>query len=208
MSLASLRTRVVHLATDLAGRGFVADGPFRLGRTRPNIHQFVEIQPGHKQLEGYFTCNLCWKLTADGIPTDDVYDQTVRIGNLLGQGDVWLSHRTKAELDCSYQQLKTLLDEHGLPFLDRLGDLGRMIELYEAALPREPREQSNSTSPLLFFGEDEGWKHYNLGFAYKALGNSEKAREHLLTVIEKLSDAPFAWVEDRRRLCLNALANL
>lgn len=205
MSSATLITRVNQLAAACEPLGFLLDGPFRLKRSVPHIDQFIEIQPGHDWLDGQYTCNLCWKYTADGIAADDVYDHAVNVGWLTGDSELWMNHESK-DVDKSDGQLESLLLEAGIPFLDRIRDLRRMIEMYEAA-DKTSDPAGSPTDPRLFFGVDAGWKHYNLAFAYKVLGDSAKAKTHFNIVLEQHSDEPFTWVGERRRKCAEALAS-
>ena len=206
MSKSTLKAKVNQLAATCEPYGFLLDGPFRLKRCLANLDQFIEIQPGHEWLEGKFTCNLCWKHTADGVAADDVYDHVVNLGYLIGSSELWLSHKTKDDLAASYSHVENLLKETCIPFLDRLSDLRRMIEMYEeiedASTPIEAPTDARS-----FFGVDEGWMHYNLGFAYKMLGNQDKATAHLSLVIERHSDQPFDWVRNRQQKCKEALVS-
>ncbi len=82
-----------------------------------------------------------------------------------------------------------------------------MVEKYEEASKDNPPFESVLKSPIYFFGLDEGWKHYYLGFSYKVLRRPEKAKEHLRTVIEKY-DEPLDWAQERKKRCLEALASL
>ncbi len=207
MSKATLKTKVKNLANELESAGFVQDGPFRLKRSLEHIDQFVELQPGHEWLEGKFTCNLCWKITAGVQLVEGVYDYCVRIGFLVGETDLWFSHETRDELASSYEQVASILREKGLPYLDSISDLKRMVELYESASTGTSLPPDVPTNPLSYFGMDEGWKHYNLGFAYKVLGISEKANEHFAVVVDQHSREPFDWVQDRRQACEKALSH-
>jgi hypothetical protein len=195
------------MAKELQTVGFIQNGPFRLKRTGELLNQFIELQPGHQWLEGKFTANLCWKITAGGEPVEGVYDFCVRIGFLFGENDVWFSHDTKEELDVTCEQVMLLIRERGLPFLDSVNDLEQMVEMYEAAVATHLGQAEVPTSPLLFFGRDEGWKHYNLACAYRALGDSEKARTHFSIVLEQHSHQPLDWVQNRKRMCIEALAS-
>lgn len=208
MSKAMLKTRVLRFANTFANEGFSLDGSFRLKRKLPNLNQFLEFQPGYRELEGKFTCNLCWKNTADGVESIDVYDHMFELGHLSGNVDCWYSHKTKEELEESCKKVALLLNQYGIPFLNSISDLQTMLEKYECIVESGVAQPSTPTSPLLFFGLDQGWKHYNLGFAYKAIGEVVKAQDHLTTVIEKWSDQPIEWVQQRKKRCVDALASL
>lgn len=204
MSKATLKTKVTHLAAACEPLGFVLDGPFRLKRSVPHIDQFIEIQPGHNWLDGKFTCNLCWKHTADGVAANDIYDHVVNVGWLTGHSESWMNHESKDDLEASYNQLKSLLLETAISFLDGIRDLGQMVEMYEDA-EKTSDPVDAPTDPRSFFGIDEGWKHYNLAFAYKVLGYQDKAKTHFNIVLEKYSSQPFEWVHARRQKCNEAL---
>lgn len=206
MSKAMLKTKVKHLATACEPHGFVLDGPFRLKRIVPHIDQFIEVQPGHDWLDGKFTCNLCWKHTADGVAAEDVYDHVVNVGWLVGKSELWMSHESKDDVEASYGQLKSLLLDTGVSFLDGIRDLRQMIEMYEDA-ERTSNPIETPTDPRSFFGVDEGWKHYNLAFAYKVLGDQDRAKNHFNIVVEQHSNQPFDWVKERRQKCSEALVS-
>jgi tetratricopeptide (TPR) repeat protein len=206
MSKTTLKTTVMRLALTCEPFDFVQDGPFRLKRSVPHIDQCIEIQPGRDWLNGKFTCNLCWKHTADGITADDVYDHVVNVGWLAGKSESWMSHESKDALEVSFGHLKSQLLDAGIPFLDNVRNLREMLNKYEQA-EKTITPIVAPTDPRAFFGIDEGWKHYNLGFAYKALGDNDKARDHFDVVLEQHSNQPFDWINDRRQRCSEARAS-
>lgn len=205
MSQSTLKKHIVRLAQELGNRRFVLDGAFRLKRSIPFMDQFLEIQPGGRGLEGRFTCNLCWLFTTDGLSREDVYHHFVMLGLLSGGTDLWFRHEPKEDLEESWESFLRILYDYGLPFLDSNNDLSLMVTRYEKELANESGPPCSPASPLLFFGMDEGWRHYNLGFAYRALGNQEQFRHHLHRVISQYSAYPFEWVEKRRQACEAAL---
>jgi hypothetical protein len=49
--------------------------------------------------------------------------------------------------------------------------------------------------------------YFNIGFCYLSVGNKTKAAEHLREVVEKHSDDPYEWVQERKAIALEALGH-
>lgn len=207
MSTATLKAKVKQLARDFASFGFVHVGPYRIKRSLVGLDQFIEFQPGHRVRENHFTCNLSWGLTIGDAPQKSGHDHSIRIGELL-DGDVWLLHEPKEKLEESYLRMNQWLANYGLPFLDSIGSVEKLVAQCEEAMITESNVTTKSPSPLYFLGEDQGWRHFNLGLAYKHLGKIEKAKNQLKLVIEQHSAEPYGFVFQRKQASERALAVL
>jgi hypothetical protein len=195
-----LKTKVRRLAEDLSRHGFEHSGAYLIKRSRPNLDQLLELQPGHNSLVGKFTCNLAWRFRYPEMPgNDNAFHYFNRITD-------WLSHEPKEALEGSYERLTRAIEVYALPLLDSLDSVERILGKYEDAVANPSEMLPSADSPLLFFGRDEGWKHCHLGFTYKHLGNIEKAQYHLKLIVEHHSNYPYNWVAERKHGCEKALA--
>lgn len=202
-----MKATIRKLFADFSNYGFAPAGRFCIKRNMPHLEQFLEVQPGRGWLKGKHAINLCWKFTTDGAAETAVYDFRVNAGWLGGGAELWLGGGDATEAGPSYEVLQVILLGKGVDFLQEVGDLERMTALYEKA----ERTAGEIIAPLdarLFFGVDEGWRHYNLAFAYQALGHPEKASVHFHAVIERCSEQPHEWVMLRRDRCTDALKEL
>lgn len=113
----------------------------------------------------------------------------------------------KEDSDTVVTTVERQIRDYGLPFLDRYQDIRVMLDAYEAAAV-EPGPITTPLDPRQFFGIDGGWKNFQLAFAYKTLGNRDKARQHFEKVISRYSSAPIRHVQDRKQRCQAALLEL
>jgi len=199
MSVSTLKTKVRNLADDLSQQGFEHFAPYLVRRSRPNLAQFIELQPGHRSVEGKFTCNMAWKFTDPEIPGDNTFHHAISL-------ERWFPHEPREALEESYAQLLRMSETYVLPFLDSVDSLEKLVAQYEGALASASDSVPAADSPLFFFGQDAGWKHCRLGFAYKNLAQLEKAREHLELVVKQHSHYPYDWVAKRKEACEKAIA--
>src|SRR3954451_7093065 len=102
MPTEELKGKVLKLADDLHSCGFERFDSYTIKRERTNIEQFIQLQPGHRSLEGKFTINLAWRFTMDGVPAEGAIHHSLRIGSVLGEGDVWFPHHPEDALEDSY----------------------------------------------------------------------------------------------------------
>ena len=202
MSTATLKTKVRQLAADLSQYGFEHLGPYLIKRPRPNLDQFIELQPGHRSLEGKFTCNLAWKLTYPEIPSpESAFHYSERMGS-------WLPHEPREAMEESYRQLLRAVEVYALPFLNSCDSVEKIVAKYEDAIAHPSDMLPPADSPVFFLGRDEGWKHCCLGVAYKHLGCVQKACHHLKLVIDQHSNYPYDWVAKRKQACERVLSGM
>lgn len=192
MSLPTLKAKVKRLAEELAPHGFEHAGPFLLKRSRPNLDQFIELQPGRRSLEGKFICNVAWKFNLPEVPGDNMFHASVR------PTETWFAHEPKEALDQSYARLLRLIQMQVLPLLNSIDSIEKVVAQYEQAMAKASGESPEPTSALFFFSRDEGWKHFFLGLCYKHLTRLHEAKAHLEDVITKHSAHPLGWVAERR----------
>lgn len=208
MSRATLGTRVQHLARAFAPHGFVPDRTWSVIRHGAHLSQILELQPGDSWLKDKFTCNVAWRFTLDGEPPAG-FSYCAGIGAFLGSvEEVWYAHEPRAALDADYAKLTTLLRSEVLPFLDAVLALPALVACYEAAVAVGDTPERPGLQPRHFFGSTPGWAHYHLGWAYRTLEDSAKARAHFAAVTHHYSAEPYAWVQARKARCLEALTAL
>jgi hypothetical protein len=206
VSVSILKSKVQRLGEDLAQHGFEYFDRHTIRRSRPNLDQFIQLQPGHRSLEGKFTANLGWKFTMPGVPGETWVHNTIRIGHVL-DGELWLAHEPKESLEESYARLLRVIELYALPFLNSIDSIEKMVSQYETAVANASDSAPSASSPLLLFGRG-GWKECLLGFCYKELGTVEKAKHHLRAVIEQHSNEPYDFVAKRKEACEQALKEM
>src|ERR1051326_8567684 len=208
MSIRALKLKVRTLAEDPSPFGFRQSGPYVVNRSRRELEQFIELQPGHAHLANNFTCNLAWKFDVEGIPAEGGFHHSIRIGHLLDGSDVWFPHEPEDLVSASYQRVRRALEIYGLPFLDAIDSIPKIVSQYEEAVANLTNSLPSPKSPFFFFGRDEGWKHCILGFCYKTLKRLDKAESHLKIVVPRHSLEPYDFVIKRKDACVQALSEL
>jgi hypothetical protein len=196
---------VKRLSISLKPHGFFLDGTYQLKRELAFLNQFVEIQPGVSWLRGKLSPKIGWQFKVDGREDLQSYDLIANVGFLFGASEAWLDEESAPEATTA--SVKSLLFAYGLPFLDKYRDLQAIVSAYEAAA----NDNSPVNSPFdtrQFFGADVGWANYNLGWAYKCLGQLAKAKQHLEGVVNQCSCARKEWVQQRKLRALEVLAEL
>jgi tetratricopeptide (TPR) repeat protein len=165
--------------------GFTPSGSRIYVRNLNGLRQGVEFQPGRGHLDGQFTVNVFWSYTHQ---LDDKVsmDATKRIGQIAGLGDKWFSS-ADGELDASFSAIENLIMVYALPYLARYDEIHKILDAY----------QLGAISEHEAFGDDAGWRNFNLGYCFYTIGNYGEAMRHYQLVISNHSNDPYDWVKDR-----------
>jgi hypothetical protein len=177
----------------LLKRGFGQVTSWAFERALSGVTHGVGFVKGVGSREGMFTVDIYWRFTNSHrrVPASAM-DCVRRIGELSSGSDEWYP----IDDEQSYTRIAEVFAQAAEPFLKSHESIEAILKDYEEG--RYP--------PKMLFGPDIGWMHFNIGFCYLSVGNKEKAADHLREVVDKLSDDPYDWVQERKALAAEGLA--
>lgn len=152
---------------------------------------FVNGTGGYK---GLFTVDVYWRYTHSPISSEDAMDFCQRIGELNSGRDEW--YRISEE--DSYKKIFKIVEGRIEALFSKYNNIKTIILDYE----------SKKIDPRIFFGIDEGWRAYNIGYCYLFLKEVEKAKKHLEQVVNKFSVDNYDWVIERKNAVIGTLQSL
>jgi hypothetical protein len=121
-------------------------------------------------------------------------DYCQRIGHFDCGRDEWFEIADEQ----SWTKVGNLIVNYVEPFLLKHDTIEKIIASFE----------NGSVPPETLFGVDKGWRAFNIGYCYLWIGRKDSAIEFLREVVDKYSQRPFDWVQNRKNTVLEALANL
>ena len=143
---------------------------------------------GSRSRGGMFTVDVYWRYMTSPRIAPWAMDCHRRIEEFTSGSDEWY----QIDDEKSWETVARIFLECVEPFLKAHEFIEAIIRDYEKWC----------YSPQMLFGPDEGWMHFNIGFAYLWIGENEKAAEHLKVVIERYSNGDYDWVQERKKNAL------
>jgi hypothetical protein len=176
----------------LIEKGFSQATAWAFERPRNGLTHGVGFVKGVRSREGMFTVDIYWRYNLTRSNAEWAMDCHRRIGEFSSGTDEWYP----IEDEQSYVRIAEVFAQAAEPFLKAHESIEAILKDYEEG--RYP--------PKMLFGPDVGWMHFNIGFCYLSVGNKAKAAEHLREVVDKLSDDPYDWVQERKAVAVEGLA--
>lgn len=178
----------------LHARGFIQKTKWTFEKELPGFYQGLSFRKGTRGLQGYFTVEVFWRFNHSPLSFDDVMHCSRRIGEFTSGRGEWLP----IDDESIFERIEQFFIQTAEPFLNENGSIEAIISNFE-----EGRYEAS-----LLFGYDIGWRTYNIGFCYLWLGKKKKGLSYLHELLERYSDEEFDWVQQRKKVSLDAIASL
>jgi len=178
----------------LLPRKFAPATPWAFEKTLEGLCQGIGFVKGTRGREGMFTLDVYLRYMTSPRNAPWAMDCHRTIGEFSSGSDEWYP----IDDEQSYEVVAGIFLQNVEPFLKAHESIEAIVHDFE----------EGRYSPKMLFGPDDGWMHFNIGFAYLWIGNKDKAAEHLKLVVEKYSNEDYDWVQERKKLAIEGLERI
>lgn len=195
MSVAKLKKSIKKFGdVHLVPKGYSQRTPYIFEKSLEGFSQGLGFVNGTGGYKGFFTVDVYWRYTHSPINSEGAMDYYQRIGELCSGRDLWY----KISEEESFKKILKIFEGKIEALFDKYKNIKTIISDYE----------SKKIDSRIFFGIDEGWRAYNIGYCYLMLNEIEKAKKYLEQVVNEFSIDNYHWVIERKDAVISTLHSL